>query len=173
MPSTYTCPAAPDPASQQIGPKSDRLLGSGKIRTKTVPAKQATLTLTLGGKLMTTYHRSRLALAGLIATAATLAACSTTPADPAPDAVALTAETATATSIDKEVTTLANNDDGIRCRRVTNTGTHMFKRVCTTAAQREKMQEEAARLGRDGSRLADAARNQAVVARDAAREIYR
>ena len=119
-----------------------------------------------------TNHRSRLALACLIATSATLAACSTTPADPSPEAFASAAEPATATAIDKQVTALAD-DDGIRCRRVVATGTHMYKRVCTTAEQRERMREEAARLGRGSQIAMDTARNRAVAASAAAAEFRR
>ncbi|MEL7448717.1 MAG: hypothetical protein AAFN78_05880 [Pseudomonadota bacterium] len=131
---------------------------------------------------MTTYHRSRLASACLLAALATLAACTTTPADPpaeafassdealAPtgDAFASTAEPVAA--VDKEVTAL-QDDEGIRCRRVTATGTHMSKRVCTTAAQRKQQREEAARLARGSQMAMDAARNQAAAARSAGRAV--
>ena len=119
---------------------------------------------------MMNNYRSRLAPACLLAASAMLAACSTTPADPGPETAVSAVETSP-TVTDKEVTSL--EDDGIRCRRVTKTGTHMYKRVCTTAAQREQMRQDAERLGRDGQRMADTIRNQAVVARDAAREVYR
>ena len=120
---------------------------------------------------MMTNYRSRLAPAFLVAASAMLAACSTTPADPAPQALASTTEHVAPTATDSEVTTLADNDDGIRCRRVTNTGTHMYKRVCTTAAQRQKLKEEAARLARGSQMAMDAARNQAAAARSVGRTV--
>ena len=74
-----------------------------------------------------------------------LAACASTPTESEQAMTAASQEASATVPPDPEsAVKLAQTD--VRCVRQKKTGTHMFTKVCTTAEQRKKMQEESQAL---------------------------
>ena len=113
-------------------------------------------------------HTSKLArTATSLMMAMLFAGCSTTPADdtPEPAAAAVTAEAAdsslmtaaagqapgSAAPVSTSTVNLASDD--VKCERMQVTGSHMYKRVCTTKAQREYLRQQTEEFARVFGRM--------------------
>ena len=112
-------------------------------------------------------HTSKLAHAATSLTMIMLlSGCSTTPTDEAPQPTAATvsagsdtslmtagASTPSTSSAPTSTSTVNLASDNLKCERIQVTGSHMYRKVCTTKAQREYLRQQTEEFARIFGRM--------------------